>query len=145
MRLTSPAFVDAGNIPSKYTCEGENISPPLEISDLPDNAVSLALIMDDPDAVVGTFVHWVVWNIPKDTKNIQEGSEPEGVQGITGFGRIGYGGPCPPSGTHNYKFKLYALNKKLDLKQSSRKRDLEQAMRGYIIEDVVLTGKYKRA
>ena len=144
MRLTSSAFVDGGNIPSKYTCDGKNISPPLEISDVPDDTGVLVLIMDDPDAPMGTFVHWVVWNIPKDTGNIAEGSEPGGVQGITDFGKTGYGGPCPPSGTHSYSFKLYALNKKLDLREKSGKKDVEIAMEGYIIENVLLTGRYKR-
>ena len=145
MKLTSPAFVDGGNIPSKYTCDGEDISPPLQISDVTEDTRGLTLIMDDTDAPMGTFIHWVVWNIPKDTKDIPEGTEPEGVQGMTNFGKTGYGGPCPPSGTHTYRFKLYALNKRLDLKERSRKKDVELAMRGCIIEDVLLTGKYKRA
>ncbi|MCK4532921.1 YbhB/YbcL family Raf kinase inhibitor-like protein [bacterium] len=145
MKLTSSAFVDEENILSRYTCDGKNISPPLQISDVPENSEVLVLIMDDPDAPMGTFVHWVVWNIPKDTENIPEGTEPEGVEGITDFGKKGYGGPCPPSGTHSYRFKLYALNKKLDLKEKSRKKDVEMAMEGYIIESVLLTGRYKRS
>ena len=144
MKLTSPAFSDGGNIPSKYTCDGENISPPLEISDVPSGTQSLTLVMDDPDAPIGTFDHWLIWNIPADTKTIAEGCEPSGVGGITGFGKIGYGGPCPPSGVHGYKFKLYALSKKLDLKGGFGKKALESAMKGNIIEEVVLTGKYKR-
>ena len=145
MKLTGSAFVDGGNIPSKYTCDGKNISPPLQISDVPEEAEALVLIMDDPDAPMGTFVHWVVWNIPKDTGNIPEGTEPGGVQGITDFGKTGYGGPCPPSGTHSYRFRLYALNKKLDLKEKAGKKDVEIAMEGYIIESVLLTGRYKRS
>ncbi|MCK5533953.1 YbhB/YbcL family Raf kinase inhibitor-like protein [bacterium] len=145
MKLTSSAFVNGGNIPSKYTCDDKNISPPLEISDVPKNAEILVLIMDDPDAPMGTFVHWVVWNIPKDTVNIPEGTEPAGVQGITDFGKTGYGAPCPPSGTHSYRLRLYALNKKLELKEKSGKKDVEIAMEKYIIESVLLTGKYKRS
>jgi len=144
MKLTSPAFVDGGTIPSRYTCDGANISPPLKISDVPEGTESLALVMDDPDAPMGTFDHWVVWNIPKGTREIPEGTEPQGVQGRTNFGKLGYGGPCPPSGTHGYKFKLYALSKKLDLKEGASKRELERAMKGNIIEEVVLTGKYSR-
>jgi hypothetical protein len=144
MKLTSSAFVDGGNIPSKYTCDGVNISPPLEISDVPEGTQTLALVMDDPDAPMGTFDHWLVWNIPKETREILEGTEPQGVQGRTDFGKLGYGGPCPPFGTHAYKFKLYALNKKLDLREGSSKRELENAMKGHIIEEVVLTGKYRR-
>jgi hypothetical protein len=93
---------------------------------------------------MGTFDHWLVWNIPKETREILEGTEPQGVQGRTDFGKLGYGGPCPPFGTHAYKFKLYALNKKLDLREGSSKRELENAMKGHIIEEVVLTGKYRR-
>lgn len=145
MKLSSSEFVDGGMIPSRYTCDGANISPPLEISDVPEGTEVLALVMDDPDAPIGTFDHWVVWNIPKDTTQIPEGTEPQGIQGRTDFGRMGYGGPCPPSGTHGYKFKLYALNKKLDLKEGARKKELEVAMQGHIIEETTLTGKYKRS
>lgn len=144
MKLTSWAFSDGGMMPSKYTCDGINISPPLEISDMPDGTVSFALVMDDPDAVIGTFDHWVLWNIPADTKTIAEGCEPSSVGGMTGFGKIGYGGPCPPSGVHSYKFKLYALSRKLDLKGGFGKKALESEMKGNIIEKTVLTGKYKR-
>ena len=144
MKLTSSAFKDGGNIPSRYTCDGDDISPPLQISDVPEKAEMLALVMDDPDAPMGTFDHWLVWNIPKDTTEIKEGVEPEGIQGRTDFGKIGYGGPCPPSGTHTYRFKLYALSKRLDLEEGARKSQLEEAMKGYIIEEVVLRGKYSR-
>jgi len=144
VKLSSSAFTDGGNIPSKYTCDGANVSPPLKISEVPEGTESLALVMDDPDAPMGTFDHWVVWNIPRETQEIQEGKEPQGIQGRTDFGRTGYGGPCPPSGTHRYKFKLYALDTKLNLREGSRKRDLESAMRGHIIEEVVLTGNYRR-
>ncbi len=131
-------------IPKKYTCDGDDVSPELVFSDIPDGTESLALVMDDPDAPMGTFDHWVVWNIPSDTEKIEEGEEPSGVQGKTGFGKKGYGGPCPPSGVHRYFFKLYALEDTLDLREGSSKKDLEQAMDDLIIEKAVLVGKYSR-
>ena len=145
MKLTSSAFTHNGAIPSEFTCDGADLSPPLSISDMPKNAKSLALIMDDPDAPVGTFVHWVVWNIPPATKEIKKGTEPNGVQGRTDFGRLGYGGPCPPSGTHRYFFKLYALDIELNLPKGSIKKELEKAMQGHIIENTELMGTYKRS
>ncbi len=145
MKLASPAFADNGAIPPEYTCDGADLSPPLVISDVPSNAKSLALIMDDPDAPMGTFVHWVVWNIPPETREIRKGSEPDGVQGRTDFRKLGYGGPCPPSGTHRYFFKLYALDTKFSLPEGSTKKDLERAMQGHIIEQVQLMGTYKRS
>ena len=103
MKLTSPDFMHNGNIPLEFTCDGSDVSPSLIIGDVPKNTKSLALIMDDPDAPVGTFVHWVVWNIPAGTKEIRKAAEPNGIRGKTGFGRLGYGGPCPPSGTQDRK------------------------------------------
>ncbi|MEK6808823.1 MAG: YbhB/YbcL family Raf kinase inhibitor-like protein [Nanoarchaeota archaeon] len=144
MKLSSSAFVDKGSIPKEFTCDDEDLSPPLVISDVPKNAKSLALIMDDPDAPIGTFVHWVVWNIPPETREIKKGGELEGIQGRTDFGRNGYGGPCPPSGTHRYFFKLYALDTILNLKQGSTKKDLENTMNKHIIEDTQLIGNYRR-
>ena len=144
MKLTSSAFGDGGDIPSRFTCDGDNISPPSEIGDVPEGTEVLALVMDDPDAPMGTFDHWLVWNIPKDTTKIEEGAEPQGIQGRTDFGRTGYGGPCPPSGTHTYRFKLYALSKELDLREGVGKSQLEEAIKGSIIEEVVLKGKYRR-
>ena len=144
MKITSFAFEHEGKIPSKYTCDGENISPPLQFVDLPKEAKSLALVMDDPDAPMGTFDHWVVWNIPPSTTSIEEGEEPEGVQGTTGFGRKGYGGPCPPRGEHRYFFKLYALDTKIDLPEGSSKKDLEKTIKGHVIEQAVLMGKFSR-
>ncbi len=144
MKLTSPAFANNGAIPSEFTCDGADASLSLVISDVPANAESLALIMDDPDAPVGTFVHWVVWNIPPSTKEIKKGTKPNGVQGITDFRKLGYGGPCPPSGTHRYFFKLYALDAKLDLPEGSAKKDLERAIEGHIIGQAQLMGTYKR-
>ena len=144
MKLTSPAFENNREIPSEYTCDGPNVLPELNIEDIPENAKSLALIMDDPDAPAGTWVHWVVWNIPVDTKTIAKGTEPQGIQGTTSFGKPGYGGPCPPFGTHRYFFKLHALDTTLDLKEGSTKEDLEQAMDGHMIEKTELMGTYKR-
>ena len=144
MKLTSPAFANNGAIPSEYTCDADDLSPPLSISDVPANAKSLSLIMDDPDAPVGTWDHWVVFNINPSTKQIAEGAEPEGVGGKNSWGRTGYGGPCPPSGTHRYFFKLYALDTTLNLPEGSAKKELERAMQGHIIAQAQLMGTYKR-
>jgi len=144
MKLTSPAFDEGGDIPAKYTCDGEDISPPLEIHAVPPEAVALALVMDDPDAPGSTFDHWLVWNISPDVGSIPEDTEPEGVQGRTDFGRLGYGGPCPPSGTHTYRFKLYALDQTLDLQQGATKDELREAMEGHTVETHVLSADYSR-
>ena len=145
MKFTSPAFVNNGTIPSEFTCDGSDLSPPLSISDVPSNAKSLALVMDDPYAPVGTWDHWIVFNIPSSTKQIAKGTEPYGVAGKNSWGRTGYGGPCPPSGTHRYFFKLYALDTILNLPEGSTKKDLERAMQGHIISQVQLMGTYKRS
>jgi len=144
MKLTSPAFEDGEMIPAAHTCDGADASPPLEISDVPPEAKSLALVMDDPDAPMGTFDHWVVWNIPPGVASIPEGQEPVGVAGRNSFGKTGYGGPCPPSGTHTYRFKLYALDAMLDLRPGSDKRALESAMKGHVLTEALLRGKYSR-
>ncbi len=145
MKLESPIFENNGNIPSKYTCDGGNVNPPLEIREVPENAKSLVLIVDDPDAPMGTWVHWTVWNISPKTTEISENSVPEGaVEGITDFGKPGYGGPCPPSGTHRYFFKLYALNTTLDLDSSAKAKDIEKAMEGHILDKAELIGLYSR-
>ena len=145
MNLTSPAFANNGAIPSEYTCDSSDVSPPLAISDVPASAKTLALIMDDPDAPVGTWDHWIVFNIPTSTKQIQKGTEPQGTAGKNSWGRTGYGGPCPPSGTHRYFFKLYALDTTLNLPQGSTKKDLERAMQGHILAQSELMGTYKRS
>jgi len=148
--ITSSAFNEGGMIPAKYTCDGRNISPPLKWEDAPAGTKSFALIGDDPDAPVGVWVHWVMWNIPADVKELGENVEPKGdlpngsKQGITDFRRPGYGGPCPPSGTHRYYFKLYALDTMLDLAGSATKADLLKAMKGHILAEGQLMGKYKR-
>lgn len=121
-----------------------DISPELRIEGVPGNAKSLALIMDDPDAPIGTFVHWVVWNIPPETKTLKEGQSPPGNQGMTDFRKRDYGGPCPPSGIHRYYFKLYALDTLLNINSSSIKHDVELAMEGHIIDKVELIGLFKR-
>lgn len=144
MQITSTAFQDNKNIPSKYTCDAENINPPLSISEVPEDAKSLALIVDDPDAPSKTWVHWVAWDIDPSESEIKEGSAPTGTEGTTDFGTTGWGGPCPPSGTHRYFFKLYALNAKLNLDPSTTKESLESAMEGHILEESELIGLYKK-
>lgn len=144
MKLSSAAFENNTMIPTEYTCDGQDISPPLSISGVPNKAKSLALVMDDPDAPGGTFTHWVVWNILPDKTEFVKGEKISFPQGTTSFGSIGYGGPCPPSGVHRYNFKLYALNTMLDLEEGSTKKDLERAMTGKIMEQATLIGKYSR-
>lgn len=146
MRIESPAFQQGGNIPAVYTCDGADTSPPLKISGVPENARALALIVDDPDAPAGTWVHWAVWNIPPATTVIEAGKTPAGAaQGITSFGRPGYGGPCPSSGHHRYFFKVYALDLELDLDpQKTDPERLEAAMEGHIIDKAGLYGVYGR-
>ncbi|MHC1569627.1 MAG: YbhB/YbcL family Raf kinase inhibitor-like protein [Candidatus Syntropharchaeales archaeon] len=143
MRLTSTAFEEGGMIPSRYTCDGEDINPPLKIEEVPEGAVTLVLIVDDPDAPMGTWDHWLVWNIPI-ISTIEENSVP-GVQGKNSWGRNDYGGPCPPSGTHRYFFKLYAIDTTLDIGENSTKEDLESAMEGHILSHTHLVGLYSRA
>lgn len=145
MKLTSPTFEHNEMIPAKYTCDGDNVSPPLEINEVSERARSLILIVDDPDALGKTWVHWTVWNIPVSTKEILEGAVPEKAsEGITDFGKSGYGGPCPPSGTHRYFFKLYAIGTELYLDSSATKEDIEKAMESMIIEKAELIGLYQR-
>jgi len=142
MKFTSPAFQHNGMIPKKYTCDGDDVNPPLIIEALPSNTKSLALIVDDPDAPAGTWVHWVVFDIPVMSE-IEEDSIP-GKQGMNDFRKKDYGGPAPPSGTHRYFFKLYALDQELKLKEGITKRQLESAMQGHIIDQAELIGLYKR-
>lgn len=144
MKLVSTAFQHNGAIPSEYTCDDADLSPPLVISDVPSNSKSLVLINDDPDAPVGTWDHWIVFNIPSTTKQIPKGAEPEGTAGKNSWGRTGYGGPCPPSGTHRYFFKLYALDTELNLPEGSAKKEIEKAIQGHIIAKAELMGTYKR-
>jgi len=149
--LTSSAFKNGSAIPSKYTCDGTDVSPPLSWSGVPAGTKSLALITDDPDAPVGTWVHWVMWNIPANPTSLKEGLEKNAAladgtkQGISDFKRPGYGGPCPPSGTHRYMFKLYALDTTLDLADNTTKAKLETAMKGHVLGQATLMGTYSRA
>lgn len=145
MKITSSAFENNQYIPPKYTCDGDNKNPPLSISDIPKEAKSLVLIVDDPDATNGDWIHWTVFNISPDTKEISEDSVPQGaVEGRTNFKKPGYGGPCPPSGIHHYQFKLYALDATLSLDATAGKKDIEQAMSGRIIAQDLLVGLYER-
>jgi len=142
LRITSLAFQNNGVIPAKYTCDGDDLNPPLNIEGIPREAKSLVLIVDDPDASMGTWVHWVVWNIPP-IERIEENSVP-GVEGLNDFRKHSYGGPCPPSGTHRYFFKIYAVDAKLDLIANSRKEDVERAMEGHILAKGEIVGLYRR-
>ena len=150
LKIESPAFKDGGLIPSKYTCDGENISPPLRWTNAPIETKTFALITDDPDAPVGDWVHWVIYNIPSGTQELKECASSkkllpkEAIEGMTDFRKTGYGGPCPPSGTHRYFFKLYALDIVLHLPEAATKKQLLDAMQGHILFQVVLIGKYGR-
>ncbi len=149
MKIESPAFGNNESIPSIYTCDGQNTSPELNFSGVPNNAQSLALIMDDPDVPktllpAGVFDHWLVWNMPADTTKIGQGEKPSGVIGNNGADKPGYTGPCPPDREHRYFFKLYALDSLLDLPQNATKTQLEQAMAGHILEQAKLMGRYDR-
>lgn len=145
LSITSPIFKDNENIPAKYTCDGEDESPPLEIAGVPEGAKSLVLIMDDPDATGGrTWDHWVIFNLQPTTVNIQQGEEPMGVSGKNSWGKTGYGGPCPGSGTHRYFFKLYALDTVLNLPAGSERKDVEKAMEGHVLDKTEIIGLYKR-
>ncbi len=151
LSVTSPAFEHGGKIPPQYTADGADISPPLQWQGVPSEARSLALICDDPDAPMGTWVHWLVWNIPPDSTGLPEGVPAEMTledgarQGKTDFGRVGYGGPAPPSGTHRYYFKVYALDTMLNLPAGATKPQLEKAMQGHIIAQGELMGTYSRS
>jgi hypothetical protein len=151
MRLWSPAFEEGKPIPVAYTCDGKDVSPPLNWEGAPEGTRSFALICDDPDAPMGTWVHWVLFNIPADSTSLPEGVPtdaklPDGArQGLSDFGRTGYGGPCPPRGKpHRYFFKLYALDTVLELEGNIRKADLERAMAGHVLAQAQLMGTYQR-
>jgi Raf kinase inhibitor-like YbhB/YbcL family protein len=143
LSVSSPAFENNKLIPSKYTCDGDNVNPPLTIEGVPDGTKSLVLIVDDPDATIGTFDHWVVWNIPP-TNKIEENTVL-GTEGVNDYRKHSYDGPCPPWGTHRYFFKVYALDTKLDLSPNSRKKDVEKAMQGHVLAKGELIGLYRRA
>jgi Raf kinase inhibitor-like YbhB/YbcL family protein len=151
IQITSTAFSEGQPIPAKYSCEGRDISPPLKWTNAPANTKSFALIADDPDAPVGTWVHWVLYDLPPATTELAEDTPksqflPGGAkQGLNSWPRLGYGGPCPPPGKpHRYFFKLYALDKMLDLKPGATKKDVEAAMKGHILAEGQLMGTYQR-
>ena len=141
--VKSPAFENNKRIPVKYTYDGADVNPPLTIEGVPEETKTLVLIVDDPDAPMGTFDHWVVWNIPAATRRIEENTVP-GIEGMSSYRKHAYGGPCPPYGTHRYFFKVYALDTQLDLKLNSTKRDVEKAMKGHILAEGELVGLYSR-
>ena len=141
--VTTPAFQAGGDIAAKFTCNEANVNPELKINGVPNEAKSLVLIVDDPDAPRGLFTHWIVWNIDPKATDIGENSAPAGgIQGTNDFGKRNYGGPCPPSGTHRYFFKIYALDTKLDLKPSARRAELDAAMRGHTLAQGELMARY---
>lgn len=150
IKVTSSAFVEGGMIPKQYTCDGKDVSPPLKWEGVPDTAKTIALICDDPDAPMGTWVHWVLFNLPAKVQELPENVPPAKTlpngakQGTNDFGRIGYGGPCPPGGTHRYYFKVYALDCELKLDAGATKAQLLKAMEGHIVAQGQLMGKYKR-
>lgn len=145
MKIFSAGFANQEKIPVKYTCDNNDINPPIGISEAPKNAKSLALIMDDPDAPSGRWIHWLLWNIDPSTSAIEENSIPrDALSGKNDFNKIQYGGPCPQTGMHRYVFTLYALDKKLDLREGSTVSDLEIAMDEHIIEKAELVGVYTR-
>ena len=144
LKVTSSAFQEGGNIPSKFTCDGSDTSPSLQITGVPSEAKSLVLIADDPDAPGGFFTHWLVWNIPSQTNSIAEGSAPNGVQGANDFGKSGYRGPCPPAGVHRYSFKIFALDRELELRSGAKRSQVNTAMKGHVIAQGELVGRYSR-
>jgi Raf kinase inhibitor-like YbhB/YbcL family protein len=155
IRLNSPAFSDGGSIPRIHTCDGGDRSPPLEWSGVPATARSLALVVDDPDAPGGTWSHWVVFGLSTDVHALAEGvsatdtiSTDGGAsarQGVNDFGKVGYGGPCPPGGTHRYFFRLYALDRELDLPRGATRADVLRAIEGHIVAEGRLVGRYARS
>jgi Raf kinase inhibitor-like YbhB/YbcL family protein len=150
MEIKSSAFKEGESIPSKYTCDNIDVSPDLEWSKVPDGTKTFALILDDPDAPSGTYVHWVMFNIPGTQRELPEKIpatetlDNGAIQGRNDFGKTGYGGPCPPSGTHRYYFKLYALDAKLEAIPGITKKELLKAMDVHVLEEGELMGRYKR-
>lgn len=146
LKLTSSAFSHNQKIPQQYTCDGQNINPPLTIKGVPAGTKSLTLLVDDPDAPLGVWDHWLVWSILPNVQEITQGSVPQGaIQGRNSFGENKYGGPCPPTGvSHRYVFKLYALDTTLNLAEGAAKKEVEQKMEGHIIGKTELIGLYQR-
>jgi len=144
-KLSSPAFAEGGSIPQKYTCQGDNVSPELNWSEAPAGAKSFALIMDDPDAPGGTFTHWVLFDLPAETRQLAEGACPIGVGGGNSLSQTGYMGPCPPSGSHRYYFRLYALDvPTLNLKAGAARSEVEAALKNHIIGTAETMGRYEK-
>jgi hypothetical protein len=145
LAVTSTAFEAGAPIPSKHTCEGDDVSPALQWSDPPEGTKSFALLCDDPDAPVGNWSHWVLWNVDRTARGLEEASTA-GVSGQSDFRRPGYGGPCPPKGhgPHRYFFEVYALDSTLDLRESAKKKQLEKAMEGHVLARGELMGRYER-
>jgi Raf kinase inhibitor-like YbhB/YbcL family protein len=145
MQLSSPDFENGKEIPAVYTCDGRGIAPHLNISEVPEDAKSFVLMMEDPDAVGGTFNHWMVWNIPADQAQISgDMLIPKATEGINSAGKSGYAPPCPPSGIHHYVFDLYALNNFLSLDVKAKREEIESAMQDHIIQKAQLVGLYRR-
>ena len=149
MKITSPVFRDAGTIPVRHTCDGEDLSPPLAFDEVPEGARSLALVVDDPDAPAGLWDHWVIWNLPPDTRELPEGwgngGAPEpAATGLNSWGEPGWRGPCPPSGVHRYDFYLFALDQRLELGPGTTGSDLRAALSGHLLGQAELEGRYGR-
>jgi Raf kinase inhibitor-like YbhB/YbcL family protein len=145
MKLASPDFSEGSSIPERFTCDGEEISPTLKIDEVPQAAKSLLLIVDDPDAPRGTFTHWLIWNLNPDLAEIMADTPPPGaVQGVNDFGTRQYGGPCPPSGVHRYYFRLYALDVTLELAPKSKRKAVDDVIKGHIVAEATLMGRYAR-
>jgi Raf kinase inhibitor-like YbhB/YbcL family protein len=143
LEITSDAFEESGTIPSRHTCDGANVSPPLSFAGAPAGTLSLALIVDDPDAPVGTFTHWLAWGIDPSADGLDEGQAAPG-EGRNDFGTIGYAGPCPPHGRHRYFFRLHALDTELDLQPGANRAQLDRALDGHVLETAELVGGYER-
>lgn len=149
MQLTSSAFADSAKIPPRYTCDGDNINPPLNWSEVPAATKSFVLIMEDPDVPRnvrpdGLFIHWMIWNIPPTVTSVAEHSEPVGVTGLDTNGQLGYVGPCPPHGSHRYYFRIYALDCELTIPSTAAKGELIRAIQGHILDQAELMGRYER-
>ena len=143
LKITSPAFQNEGSLPKKYTCDGDETSPPLHIENIPHNTITLSLIAEDPDAPKGLFTHWLVWNIDP-ISDIREGSRP-GISGKNSGGKTGYYGACPPNGSHRYYFYIFALDTDIDLPAGASKQELQDAMEGHILAQGSIMAKYERA
>jgi len=144
IKVSSSAFTEGGSIPPKFTCDGEDTSPPLKIEGIPENAKAVVLIVDDPDAPGGLFTHWLLWNIDPKTTSLEEGKAPAGMSGSNDFSKSAYGGPCPPSGTHRYYFKGFALDQQLQLRAGAKRKEIDSAIKGHVIGQGELMGRYSK-